>query len=194
MSTSRGDLSQISASSVLASQAGFLPSDSSGKSREEVMDMKARKWQALNSKRFSQKRKMAGQNAERKPPMPPEHLRKIMKDHGDMTSRKFRFDKRVYLGALKYLPHAIFKLLENMPMPWEQVRYVNVLYHITGAVTFVVDVPKVIESVYIAKWGTMWLMMRSIMSAGLSGMPRAPAERESLMWDTSGLTFSRRLA
>ena len=156
--------------------------------------MKARKWQALNSKRFSQKRKMAGQNAERKPPMPPEHLRKIMKDHGDMTSRKFRFDKRVYLGALKYLPHAIFKLLENMPMPWEQVRYVNVLYHITGAVTFVVDVPKVIESVYIAKWGTMWLMMRSIMSAGLSGMPRAPAERESLMWDTSGLTFSRRLA
>jgi pre-mRNA-processing factor 8 len=25
----------------------------------------------------------------------------------------------VYLGALKYIPHAIYKLLENMPMPWE---------------------------------------------------------------------------
>jgi hypothetical protein len=48
--------------------------------------------------------------------MPPEHLRKIIKDHGDMSSRKFRRDKRVYLGALKYVPHAIFKLLENMPM------------------------------------------------------------------------------
>lgn len=34
----------------------------------------------------------------------------------------FVSDKRVYLGALKYVPHAVLKLLENMPMPWEQVR------------------------------------------------------------------------
>jgi hypothetical protein len=38
-----------------------------------------------------------------------------------MSSRKFRHDKRVYLGALKFVPHAVYKLLENMPMPWEQV-------------------------------------------------------------------------
>ena len=31
--------------------------------------------------------------------MPPEHVRKIVKDHGDMTSKKFRHDKRVYLGG-----------------------------------------------------------------------------------------------
>jgi pre-mRNA-processing factor 8 len=31
----------------------------------------------------------------------PEHVRKIVKDHGDMSSKKFRHDKRVYLGALK---------------------------------------------------------------------------------------------
>ncbi len=37
-----------------------------------------------------------------------------------MSSRKFRHDKRVYLGAMKYIPHAVLKLLENMPMPWEQ--------------------------------------------------------------------------
>lgn len=30
--------------------------------------------------------------------MPPEHVRKIIRDHGDMSSRKFRHDKRVYLG------------------------------------------------------------------------------------------------
>jgi hypothetical protein len=48
--------------------------------------------------------------------MPPEHLRKIIKDHGDMSSKKFRQDKRVYLGALKFIPHAMFKLLENLPM------------------------------------------------------------------------------
>jgi hypothetical protein len=55
-----------------------------------------------------------------------EHVRKIIRDHGDMTSRKYRHDKRVYLGALKYMPHAVLKLLENMPMPWEQIRDVKV--------------------------------------------------------------------
>jgi pre-mRNA-processing factor 8 len=59
--------------------------------------------------------------------MPPEHVRKIIKDHGDMSSKKFRHDKRIYLGALKYVPHAVLKLLENMPMPWEQVRIVITL-------------------------------------------------------------------
>lgn len=44
-------------------------------------------------------------------------------DHGDMSSKKFRHDKRVYLGALKFVPHAVYKLLENMPMPWEQVIF-----------------------------------------------------------------------
>ena len=42
-----------------------------------------------------------------------------------MSSRKFRHDKRVYLGALKFVPHAVYKLLENMPMPWEQVGSVG---------------------------------------------------------------------
>lgn len=110
--------------------------------------------------------------------MPAEHVRKIIRDHGDMTSRKYRHDKRVYLGALKYMPHAVMKLLENMPMPvsqlqttsetqlnclllqWEQIRDVPVLYHITGAITFVNEIPWVIEPVYIAQWGTMWIMMR----------------------------------
>ena len=57
--------------------------------------------------------------------MPPEHIRKIIRDHGDMSSRKYRHDKRVYLGALKYMPHALLKLLENMPMPWEQVQLIT---------------------------------------------------------------------
>ena len=45
------------------------------------------------------------------------------RDHGDMSSKKYRHDKRVYLGALKFVPHAVYKLLENMPMPWEQVSF-----------------------------------------------------------------------
>ncbi|KAK6202977.1 NUC071 domain-containing protein [Scheffersomyces amazonensis] len=96
----------------------------------------------------------------RKPVMPPEHLRKIMLDHGDLSSRKVAGDKRAYLGALKYMPHAILKLLENMPQPWESTKEVKVLYHIGGAITFVDEVPRVIEPVYIAQWAATWTQMR----------------------------------
>jgi hypothetical protein len=40
------------------------------------------------------------------------------------------------------------------------VRHLKVIYHITGAITFVNEVPWVIEPVYMAQWGTMWIMMR----------------------------------
>lgn len=126
---------------------------------EEKLAEKARKWQQLNTKRYGEKRQFGFVEAQ-KEDMPPEHVRKIIKDHGDMSSKKFRHDKRVYLGALKYMPHAVLKLLENMPMPWEQIRNVKVLYHNTGAITFVNEIPWVIEPVYIAQWGSMWIMMR----------------------------------
>ena len=121
--------------------------------------MKKKSWRSFTKKRYTDKRKF-GFVESQKELLPPEILRKIVKDHGDMTTKKYRQDKRVYLGALKYIPHAVFKLLENMPMPWEQVRHVRTLYHVTGALTLVDEVPKVIEPVYIAQWGTMWIMMR----------------------------------
>jgi pre-mRNA-processing factor 8 len=126
---------------------------------DEIIAERARKWQNLNAKRYSDKRKF-GYTEPEKEQMPPEHVRKILKDHGDMSSRKFRSDKRVYLGALKFIPHAVYKLLENMPMPWEQVRHCEVIYHITGAITFINETPRVIEPIYIAQWGTMWIAMR----------------------------------
>ena len=36
----------------------------------------------------------------------------------------------------------------------------SVLYHITGAISFVNEIPWVIEPVYLAQWGSMWIMMR----------------------------------
>lgn len=130
-----------------------------GEESKAELDAKSRKWAQSNRKRFS-KQKKGGFVDAYKEDMPPEHVRKIIRDHGDMSSKKFRHDKRVYLGALKYVPHAVYKLLENMPMPWEQVRNVKVLYHITGAISFVNEIPWVVEPVYIAQWGTMWIMMR----------------------------------
>ena len=92
--------------------------------------------------------------------MPPEHLRKIVKDIGDVSQKKFSSDKRSYLGALKYMPHAVLKLLENMPMPWESAREVKVLYHVNGCLTVVNETPRVIEPVFHAQWATMWVCMR----------------------------------
>ena len=92
--------------------------------------------------------------------MPPEHLRKIVKDIGDVSQKKFSSDKRAYLGALKFMPHAVLKLLENMPMPWESAREVKVLYHVNGCLTLVNEIPRVIEPVFHAQWATMWVCMR----------------------------------
>ena len=138
------------------------PTSSSGLvDKAEVIAERSRAWAKTNTKRYSKKRgKGQGQVDALKEEMPAEHVRKIIRDHGDMSSNKFRHDKRIYLGALKYVPHAVFKLLENMPMPWEQVRNVNALYHVTGAITFVNEIPYVVEPVYTAQWGTMWIMMR----------------------------------
>ncbi|CAN8233383.1 unnamed protein product [Cochlearia groenlandica] len=145
--------------SLLPPSNPITPVDLTPEEVEAKLEEKARKWMQLNSKRYGDKRKF-GFVETQKEDMPPEHVRKIIRDHGDMSSKKFRHDKRVYLGALKFVPHAVFKLLENMPMPWEQVRDVKVLYHITGAITFVNEIPWVVEPIYMAQWGTMWIMMR----------------------------------
>ncbi|KAH8929155.1 PROCN-domain-containing protein [Atractiella rhizophila] len=126
---------------------------------QETLDAKARKWNALQSKRYGSSRKTAYVDTG-KQELPPEHIRKIIHDIGDLSNRKFRTDKRVHLGALKYVPHAVLKLLENMPMPWEQVREVPVIYHITGAITFVNEIPRVIPPVYHSQWASMWVAMR----------------------------------
>lgn len=67
---------------------------------QEQLAQKERKWRALQAKRFGDKRK-TGIIDTGKQPLPAEHLRKIIRDHGDMSNRKFRQDKRVHLGALK---------------------------------------------------------------------------------------------
>lgn len=120
---------------------------------------KAKKWQQVRSKRFASRRR-PGASSNAKEEMPPEHCRKIIKDHGDMSSKKFKNDRRVYLGALKYVPHAVIKLLENIPMPWQSVNPVPILYHVSGAITLVNCVPKAIEPVFKAQWGAMWRVMR----------------------------------
>ena len=90
--------------------------------------------------------------------IPPENIRNIIKDHGDMSSRTYNNDKRIYLSALQFLHHAIYKLLENMS--WEHITYIDVMYHVTGALTFVTEIPRVIEPVYTAQWWAMWISMR----------------------------------
>ena len=120
---------------------------------------KKKEWLRTQRNRFGEKRK-AGFVETQKADMPPEHLRKIVKDIGDVSQKKFSSDKRSYLGALKFMPHAVLKLLENMPMPWESSREVKVLYHVNGCLTMVNETPRVIEPVFHAQWATMWVCMR----------------------------------
>ena len=127
---------------------------------EDEVQRRAAKWKKLNAKRYAERRKFGANTTSQKEDMPAASVRAIVKQRGDMTNKKFNSDRRVYLGALKYVPHACLKLLENTPMPWEQVRYVKVLYHLTGAITFVNEIARVIEPVYIAQWATMWLEQR----------------------------------
>lgn len=123
------------------------------------LEEKARRWEKMQKKRYSHK-KLNTFSAPQKELMPPDFLRKILQDHGDMTSKRYQTEKRLYVGALKYVPHALYKLLENIPMPWEAYKEVPVLFHVTGAISFVNHVPKVIEPVYRAQWGAAWIMMR----------------------------------
>jgi pre-mRNA-processing factor 8 len=120
---------------------------------------KKKEWIRSQRNRFGEKRK-GGFVETQKADMPPEHLRKIVKDIGDVSQKKFSSDKRSYLGALKFMPHAVMKLLENMPMPWESAREVKVLYHVNGCLTLVNEIPRVIEPVFHAQWATMWVCMR----------------------------------
>ena len=123
------------------------------------LEEKSKRWAKLQSKRYAHK-KMQTFSAPQKEQLPPDFLRKILQDHGDMTSKRYASEKRIYIGALKYVPHALYKLLENIPMPWESYKEVPVLFHVTGAISFVDEVPKVIEPIYRAQWGTAWLLMR----------------------------------
>jgi len=103
-----------------AGGAGFAPAGAQPKSREQILAARAKAWTKSNKKRFAAKKKHGFVEVQ-KEDMPAEHVRSIIRQRGDMSAKRFSVDKRVYLGALKYVPHAVLKLLENMPMPWEQV-------------------------------------------------------------------------
>ncbi|CAK7199141.1 pre-mRNA-splicing factor 8 [Sporothrix eucalyptigena] len=124
------------------------------------LEQKKNEWLRARRTRFGEKRR-GGFIETQKADMPPEHLRKIVKDIGDVSQKKYTSDKRSYLGALKFMPHAVLKLLENMPMPWESAREVKVLYHVNGCLTLVNEIPRVIEPVFHAQWAAMWGTMRN---------------------------------
>ncbi|EPR78333.1 Pre-mRNA splicing factor, partial [Spraguea lophii 42_110] len=56
-----------------------------------------------------------------------------------------------YLSAIKYIPLSIFKLIENLPHPWEDKK-VNIIYHIDGMTTIITDKNKIDKEEYKSKW------------------------------------------
>lgn len=80
----------------------------------------------------------------RKEKMPAEHLRRVIR-----TSKS---TSPTFMGAMRYLPHAVHNLLRSMPMPWESIRYVDVVYHVSGLITFVTDRRRVSVGEYRRRW------------------------------------------
>lgn len=102
---------------------------------EVELAQKSKKWAALQGRRYGGEHKTRVGVDSAKALLPAEHSRKLMKDRGDLSNRKYRVrrrllicswlllndrqsDKRSHLGGLRWLPHAVLKILENMPMPW----------------------------------------------------------------------------
>jgi hypothetical protein len=70
--------------------------------QQAKFDQKKKEWLRIQKNRFGEKRKK-GYVDTQKVDMPPEHLRKIVRDIGDVSQKKFSADKRAYLGALKFM-------------------------------------------------------------------------------------------
>ncbi|KAK4538547.1 hypothetical protein CDCA_CDCA18G4572 [Cyanidium caldarium] len=98
---------------------------------------------------------------------PPELLRRLVRlqveqalgtsgEAGASGAAAAAEDRRTLLQAMQYLPHAIFKLLQNMPMPHERLRQLPVLYHESGALALVDAVPRAPEAVWLAQCGVVW--------------------------------------
>ncbi|GMM51015.1 U4/U6-U5 snRNP complex subunit [Starmerella bacillaris] len=77
------------------------------------------------------------------------------------AKRTKKSDLSAHLGALKYLPHAIYKLLENIPQPWEVDKQVKVLKHVDGAITFVDEIPKVDFCEFFSNWSQTISLMQT---------------------------------
>ena len=92
--------------------------------------------------------------------VPPEYLRKVFREQHDKVQQPSSKDNTRYVLAMRYLPRAILKLWETIPMPWEAERTVRVTFHINGYLTYVTDIPYVYEPAYVALWAVMWLNMR----------------------------------
>lgn len=117
-------------------------------------------WRRMNTERYGFRAAYRAA-VEEKDFMPPEFIRKVVKDNGDLGGKRFKSERKLCVGMLPYIPLALYKLLENMPMPWEEARYVNVVYHVGGVLTIVDDTPTVAEPLYVAQWGSMWTKMRA---------------------------------
>lgn len=116
-------------------------------------------WKRVNAQMFGVRKQFKAATT-KKDPLPPEFIRRVLKEQGDLKGKKFREERRLLLGGMEYMPLAISKLLENMPMPWETTKYVNVVQHGTGALTIVDDTPTVSEAQYNAQWTSVWNAMR----------------------------------
>ena len=73
----------------------------------EILEEKSKRWARLQNKRYAHRRRFAALNssssnglaAPHKELLPPEHVRKILADHGDMSGCGFYAEDQTQVGA-----------------------------------------------------------------------------------------------
>ena len=69
---------------------GILPNNEPSLMSQPELAAKARKWKQMQGRKYGDRRGKTALVDTGKQELPPEHVRKIVKDHGDMSNRKYR--------------------------------------------------------------------------------------------------------
>ena len=72
--------------------------------------------------------------------LPNEHLRRISDEIPENVD------------SLRIIPHCIYYALSSIPMLWQSLKYVDVLYHIDGSISIIKDKFKMSVKEFKEKW------------------------------------------
>jgi pre-mRNA-processing factor 8 len=73
---------------------------------------------------------------------------------------RFQNDKRILFGSLKFIPYMIFCFFKTIPMPWEKLKSVYILKHISDSLIISNDQNFTFDLLFITQWSTIWMMTK----------------------------------
>lgn len=90
--------------------------------------------------------------------------------------KKLAQNARPRLDALQLLPHALYYALASLPMPWQPLKYVTVVYHADGSISFIKDTYKIGKKEFRERWRFIERHWRDYRDVRMRGEPDACAD------------------